>query len=72
MEWKENEEICSMASFKSKYRTTVSIGGKSSRAVPFVIIPLNVGVIYIEVKALDLESQTTDGVRQSFKVVVSY
>ncbi|XP_053471313.1 complement C3 [Ictalurus furcatus] len=69
VEWKENEEICSMASFKSKYRTTVSIGGKSSRAVPFVIIPLNVGVIYIEVKALDLESQTTDGVRQSFKVV---
>ncbi|XP_053085867.1 complement C3 [Pangasianodon hypophthalmus] len=69
VELKENEEICSMASFQQKYRTTVSIDAKSSRAVSFVIIPLKAGQFEIEVKALDLASLRTDGVQKKFTVV---
>lgn len=71
VELKENEEICSMASFQHKYHTTVSIDPKSSRAVPFVIIPLKAGSFEIEVKAFDLDSRG-DGVQKKLKVVVSY
>lgn len=72
VELKENEDICSMASFQNKYRTTVKIDPKSSYAVPFVIIPLKAGQFDIEVKAFDLASQKTDGVQRTLKVVVSY
>lgn len=72
VELKENEEICSMASFREKYRTTVSIDSKSSRAVPFVIIPIKAGQFEVEVKVISLDPLRTDGVRKKLKVVVSY
>lgn len=73
VELKENKEICSMASFQEKYRIrNLRVDPKSSRAVPFVIIPLKAGQFEIEVKAFDLKSQKSDGVRKTFKVVVSY
>lgn len=72
VEWKENPDICSMASFQTKYRTTITVDAKSSYAVPFVIIPLKAGQFEIEVKAFHLRSQKTDGVRRKLKVVVSY
>ncbi|KAI5623481.1 complement C3, partial [Silurus asotus] len=69
VELKETEDICSMASFKEKYRTTVSVDKQSSNAVSFVIIPLKAGNHKIEVKAFDLVSQMTDGVEKKLKVV---
>ncbi|XP_046693883.1 complement C3-like [Silurus meridionalis] len=69
VELKETEDICSMASFKEKYRTTVSVDKQSSNAVSFVIIPLKAGNHKIEVKAFDLVSQVTDGVAKDLKVV---
>ncbi|KAI5089751.1 complement C3-H1-like precursor, partial [Silurus meridionalis] len=69
VELKETEEICSMASFKEKYRTTVSVDKQSSNAVSFVIIPLKAGNHKIEVKAFELGTQITDGVEKVLKVV---
>ncbi|KAM9454473.1 complement C3-like [Clarias gariepinus] len=69
VELKENEEICSMASFREKYRTTVSIDSKSSRAVPFVIIPIKAGQFEVEVKVISLDPLRTDGVKKKLKVV---
>ncbi|KAF5890919.1 complement C3-like, partial [Clarias magur] len=69
VEIKEIREICSMASFREKYRTTVSIDPKSSRAVPFVIIPVKAGQFEVEVKVISLDPQRTDGVKKKLKVV---
>ncbi|KAF7689271.1 hypothetical protein HF521_012624 [Silurus meridionalis] len=69
VELKETEDICSMASFKGKYRTTVSVDKQSSNAVSFVIIPLKAGNYNIEVIAFELGTQMTDGVKKVLKVV---
>ncbi|KAL6481987.1 hypothetical protein MHYP_G00100670 [Metynnis hypsauchen] len=69
VELKETETICSLASYKKKYRTIVSIAGKSSRAVPFVIIALAPGRYYIEVM-VKAPSAWEDGVRKSLNVVL--
>uniref|UniRef100_A0AAR2JP78 Anaphylatoxin-like domain-containing protein n=1 Tax=Pygocentrus nattereri TaxID=42514 RepID=A0AAR2JP78_PYGNA len=68
VELKETQSVCSLASYKKKYRTTVSIGGKSSRAVPFIIIPLAKGEHDIEVTVRD-PNGFSDGVRKKLKVV---
>ncbi|XP_036413136.1 complement C3-like [Colossoma macropomum] len=69
VELKETKSICSLASYKKKYRTIVSIAGKSSRAVPFVIIPLVPGQYYIEVMVKDPDAWK-DGVREKLEVVL--
>lgn len=43
----------------------------SSRSVPYVIIPLELGDHWIEVKAAAYDSVYSDGVRKILKVVVS-
>ncbi|XP_036419998.1 complement C3-like [Colossoma macropomum] len=68
VELKETETICSFASYKKKYRTTVSIAGKSSRAVSFVIIPLVPGQYDIEVTVRDPDGGS-DGVKKKLNVV---
>ncbi|XP_036419817.1 complement C3-like [Colossoma macropomum] len=68
VELKETETICSLASHKKKYGTTVNIAGKSSRAVSFVIIPLVPGQYYIEVTVRN-PSGRSDGVRKKLNVV---
>ncbi|KAL6481994.1 hypothetical protein MHYP_G00100740 [Metynnis hypsauchen] len=68
VELKETQSVCSLASYKKKYRTTVSIAGKSSRAVPFIIIPLAKGEHDIEVTVRD-PNGISDGVRKKLKVV---
>lgn len=71
VELKETDTICSLASFKKKYRTTVSVAGKSSRAVPFVIIPL-VASDGITIEVIAREAiRGSDGVQKKLKVVVS-
>ncbi|XDV16064.1 hypothetical protein PO909_015934, partial [Leuciscus waleckii] len=65
----ETEDVCSSASKKGKYRTTVNIDKDSSRAVSYVIIPMTLGKHMIEVKAAVYDSVHTDGVRKTLKVV---
>uniref|UniRef100_A0AAY5F0M5 Complement C3a, tandem duplicate 4 n=1 Tax=Electrophorus electricus TaxID=8005 RepID=A0AAY5F0M5_ELEEL len=70
VELKETATICSMASHKQKYRESVKMDRKSSRAVSFVIIPLVVGEFDIEVKALT-STGLSDGILKKLKVVVA-
>ncbi|XDV16047.1 hypothetical protein PO909_015927 [Leuciscus waleckii] len=67
VEFMETEDVCSFASKKGKYRTTVNIDKDSSRAVSYVIIPMTLGHHHIEVKASISEYE--DGVRKTLKVV---
>lgn len=69
MEFFETEHVCSAASKKSKYRLTVNIDPKSTRAIPYVIIPMEIGLHDIEVQAAT--ATLHDGVRKKLKVVVS-
>uniref|UniRef100_A0A673L8Y7 Complement C3-like n=1 Tax=Sinocyclocheilus rhinocerous TaxID=307959 RepID=A0A673L8Y7_9TELE len=70
VEFMETEDVCSFASKKGKYRTTVSVEKGSSIAVSYVIIPMTLGNHMIEVKASAYEAFYTDGVRKPLKVVV--
>ncbi|XDV16019.1 hypothetical protein PO909_015911 [Leuciscus waleckii] len=69
VEFMETEDVCSFASKKGKYRTTVNVDKDSSRAVSYVIIPMTLGNHMIEVKAAAYDSVHTDGVRKTLKVV---
>ncbi|XP_033029165.1 A.superbus venom factor 1-like [Lacerta agilis] len=64
-----NPAFCSASTAKERYQTRVSIKGQSSRAVPFVIIPLQLGLHEIEVKAAVWGQMVSDGVRKKLKVV---
>ncbi|XP_047659458.1 complement C3-like isoform X1 [Tachysurus fulvidraco] len=63
----ETEHICSAASKKKKYRTTVTVEAKSTISIPYVIIPMELGKHYIEVQAVS--SLRSDGVLKTLKVV---
>ncbi|MGH0174397.1 UNVERIFIED_CONTAM: hypothetical protein FKN15_067853 [Acipenser sinensis] len=65
----ENELVCSAASQKRKYRQEVTVEASSSRAVPFIIIPLKRGEVDIEVKASVKGILASDGVRKKLLVV---
>ncbi|MCI4394012.1 hypothetical protein PGIGA_G00163970 [Pangasianodon gigas] len=67
VEFFETEHICSAASKKNKYRTIVNIDAKSTRAIPYVIIPMELGNYQIEVQAAS--ATLHDGVRKTLKVV---
>ncbi|KAK9981659.1 hypothetical protein ABG768_001183, partial [Culter alburnus] len=69
VEFMETKDVCSSASKKGKYRTTVNVDKDSSIAVSYVIIPMTLGDHMIEVKASAYDSVHTDGVRKSLKVV---
>nr|QDA69867.1 complement C3 [Megalobrama amblycephala] len=69
VEFMEAPDVCSFASKKGKYRTTVNVDKGSSIAVSYVIIPMTLGNHMIEVKAAAFDSVHTDGVRKSLKVV---
>ncbi|XP_063065994.1 complement C3-like [Engraulis encrasicolus] len=66
----ENKDICSIATKKTKYRTTIErLAPMSSWAVPYVIIPMELGKHTIEVKAAVYDSHLTDGVKKDLLVV---
>ncbi|XP_073716226.1 complement C3 isoform X1 [Misgurnus anguillicaudatus] len=69
VEFMETENVCSSASKKRKYRQVVEVDRFSTRSVPFVIIPMELGNHQIEVKAAAYDSVNTDGVRKTLKVV---
>ncbi|XP_056311798.1 complement C3-like isoform X2 [Danio aesculapii] len=69
VEFMESADVCSLASKKGKYITTVTVPKDSSISVPYVIIPMKLGNHMIEVKAAAYDAVYTDGVRRSLKVV---
>ncbi|KAJ8362943.1 hypothetical protein SKAU_G00117740 [Synaphobranchus kaupii] len=70
VELMETEQVCSAASKKRKYRMPeVFMDPMSSRAVPFVIIPMALGMHSIEVKASVYDSSQSDGVKKDLLVV---
>lgn len=69
MELFETEHICSAASKKNNYSTIVNVDAKSTKAIPYMIIPLRQGDHQIEVKAAS--EMFYDGVKKILKVEVS-
>uniref|UniRef100_W5LK65 Complement C3a, tandem duplicate 2 n=1 Tax=Astyanax mexicanus TaxID=7994 RepID=W5LK65_ASTMX len=69
VEFIETRDVCSAASKKGKYRTTVSVDAMSSRSISYVIIPMKLGDFDIEVKAAAINSGHADGVKKKLKVV---
>ncbi|MBN3326449.1 CO3 protein, partial [Atractosteus spatula] len=69
VELMENEQICSAASKKRKHRVEVMVDPLSSRAVPFVIIPMHTGELDVEVKAAVFGLSLSDGVKKRLRVV---
>ncbi|XP_058026888.1 complement C3-like [Ahaetulla prasina] len=64
-----NPAFCSASTETQRYQEQVPIKALSSRAVPFVIIPLQQGLHDIEVKASVRGQELHDGVRKKLKVV---
>ncbi|XP_074836426.1 A.superbus venom factor 1-like [Carettochelys insculpta] len=69
MELLHNPAFCSASTSKAKYRQILDIKPKSSWAVPFVIVPLQLGAHDIEVKAAVWNTFVSDGVKKKLKVV---
>ncbi|CDQ80209.1 unnamed protein product [Oncorhynchus mykiss] len=69
VELMENGEVCSSASKKGKYRQEVNMDAMSTRVVPYVIIPMKLGLHSIEVKASVKNSGSNDGVKRDLRVV---
>ncbi|XP_078285379.1 complement C3-like [Rhinoraja longicauda] len=68
VQFPHNEHFCSSAKPKEKYTTTINIPRKSTGVVPYVIIPLTIGEIMIEVKASVYGAFVADGVRKPLRV----
>uniref|UniRef100_A0A8B9R891 Complement component c3a, duplicate 1 n=1 Tax=Astyanax mexicanus TaxID=7994 RepID=A0A8B9R891_ASTMX len=68
--FRETKDVCSAASKKGKYRTTVSIDAMSSRSISYFIIPMKLGNFEIEVKAVSIDSGYGEAVKKQLKVVV--
>lgn len=66
----ENENLCSVASKRRKFRQYVNIGKDTTKAVPFIIIPMNEGEHPIEVLGSVRDSSLTDGIMKKLRVVV--
>ncbi|XP_078506414.1 A.superbus venom factor 1-like [Lissotriton helveticus] len=63
-----NEKFCSASTSKKRFRQEVTMTGKTPRAVSFIIVPLEAGLIDIEVKAF-FPNYIGDGVKKKLKVV---
>ena len=66
-----NPVFCSLATAKKRHQQTITIPARSSVAVPYVIVPLRVGLHEVEVKAAVYNHFISDGVKKTLKVVVS-
>ncbi|KAJ4921748.1 hypothetical protein JOQ06_016458 [Pogonophryne albipinna] len=65
----EENNVCSSASKRGKYRQEVKMGGQTTRSVPFIIIPMKEGEFQIEVKAAVKDSSLNDGIMKILRVV---
>ncbi|XP_063787127.1 A.superbus venom factor 1-like [Pseudophryne corroboree] len=64
-----NEKFCSLSTAMSPFRQTVEVRSHSSYALSFIIVPLELGLHDVEVKASVYEMFVSDGVRKKLKVV---
>ncbi|XP_015284661.1 PREDICTED: LOW QUALITY PROTEIN: A.superbus venom factor 1-like, partial [Gekko japonicus] len=64
-----NPAFCSASTAKERYRQVFTIKGLSSKALPFVIVPLQLGLHDIEVKGAVFGQYVSDGVKKKLKVV---
>ncbi|PIO39686.1 hypothetical protein AB205_0048090 [Aquarana catesbeiana] len=69
VEFTHNPEFCSLSTSKAKYRRDIFIEPHSSYAVPFIIVPLSLGLHDIEVKAAVFQQFLSDGIKKKLKVV---
>ncbi len=84
VEFMETEDVCSSASKKGKYRTIVNVDKDSSIAVPYVIIPMTLGITWLRWKFQHMSLSTlmewketecggtSDGKSVTFSNSVSY
>lgn len=66
----EQQDLCSAAHKRGKYRQLVRVGRKTSLSVPFIVIPTKEGQYPIEVKAAVKDSVLSDGIKKMLLVVV--
>ncbi|XP_044900676.1 complement C3-like [Felis catus] len=64
-----NPAFCSQATARKPYQQILEIPAKSSIAVPFLLVPLKVGLHEVEVKAAVYNRFLMDGVKKPLKVV---
>ncbi|NXG92614.1 VCO31 factor, partial [Stercorarius parasiticus] len=64
-----NPALCSASTSKTRYQQILKLKAQSSWAVPFVIVPLQLGLHDVEVKAAVRGLFVTDGVKKKLKVV---
>ncbi|KAG9467796.1 hypothetical protein GDO78_014281 [Eleutherodactylus coqui] len=64
-----NEKMCSSATAQANFRQVVTLDKMASLVIPFVIVPLEIGNIRVEVKASVKDYFLTDGVVKDLKVV---
>ncbi|NXK56955.1 CO3 protein, partial [Chauna torquata] len=69
VELMHNPALCSASTSKARYQQIFELEAQSSRAVPFVIVPLQLGQHEVEVKAAVRGSFVADGVKKKLKVV---
>lgn len=66
----KTEGICSIA-FKDKHTQEVTLPAGSSIAVPYTIVPLEVGKLPLEVAVVARDMRGSDRMRKLLRVVVS-
>uniref|UniRef100_A0A663E594 Complement C3 n=1 Tax=Aquila chrysaetos chrysaetos TaxID=223781 RepID=A0A663E594_AQUCH len=71
VELMHNPALCSASTSKMRYQQIIRLKAQSSWAVPFVIVPLQLGLHDVEVKAAVRGKFVADGVKKKLKVVVS-
>nr|AIN40972.1 C3 complement component [Ginglymostoma cirratum] len=69
VEFPYNRKFCSAAKQMNRYKHVVDIPGKGSTAVPYIIVPLEIGQINIEVKASVYDRFVVDGVTKPLLVL---
>ncbi|XP_078090913.1 complement C3-like [Mustelus asterias] len=69
VEFPYNEKLCSSAKQTARFRIEVRVPAKGSIAVPYVIVPLIIGEIDIQVKASVYDRLVSDGVWKRLRVV---
>ncbi|XP_063037967.1 A.superbus venom factor 1-like [Melospiza melodia melodia] len=64
-----NPELCSPSTAKRRFQQVLKVKAQSSRAVPFVVVPLKLGQLDVEVKASVRDRYMGDGVKKKLRVV---
>nr|XP_041567607.1 complement C3 isoform X2 [Taeniopygia guttata] len=64
-----NPDLCSPSTAKRRHQQVLKMKAESSRTVSFVVVPLKLGLLDIEVKAAVRNQYVGDGVKKKLRVV---